>query len=159
MRTLLLLLALPIFLAGCSDPDTTIFVVPAFGNPSAFVGTTPLGATIKGNFTLKLHLGPRASGPSQVTLGAFSILDSDQKATITPVQIGATSTEFPLTVDLDSFVSAELPFNLGNKLLPIEAKDQLCDPAGVILSGTIQDSLLSGPTPFISWIFLPTGCM
>ncbi|MFS8070689.1 MAG: hypothetical protein ACMG6S_30355, partial [Byssovorax sp.] len=82
-----------------------------------------------------------------------------QTAAITAVQIGTTSTQFPVTVDLDSDVSAALTFDLGNKLLPIEVKGQLCDPAGVIISGTIQDSLLGSATPFFSWVVHPTGCM
>lgn len=159
VRTLLPLLALPIFLAACVNPDQSIFIEPAIKNATAFVGTHPLGTSIKGEFTLNLHLGPRASGSSQVTLGAFSILDSGQTAAITSVQIEATATEFPVTVDLDSFSFVALTFNLGNKLLPIEAKGQLCDPTGVIISGTIQDSLLGGSTSFFSKIVHPTGCM
>lgn len=153
------LLALPLLLAACVNTDAAVFVEPTIESPSATVAGGALGVTISGNFTLKLHLGPRASGPSQVTLGAFSILDSKQSAAITAVQLGSSSTQFPATVNLDSDVSAALPFTLGSKTLPADAKAKLCDPAGVVIGGTIQDSLLGGSTPFFSAIVHPAGCM
>lgn len=159
VRTLLPLLALPIFLAGCVNTDATVFVDASLESATAAVGGGALGATVAGELALKLHLGPRASGPSQVTLGAFSILDANQEAEITAVVLGASSTEFPVTVDLDSDVSATLPYSLGSKTLPAEAKAKLCDAAGVVFRGTIQDSLRGGSTPFFSAVVHPTGCM
>lgn len=159
VRTLLPLLALPIFLAACVSTDATVFVDPSLESATAAVAGGALGATVTGELGLKLHLGPRASGPSQVTLGAFAILDADQKAEITAIVLGASATEFPVTVDLDSDVSATLPYSLGSKTLPAEAKTKLCDPAGVVVRGTIQDSLLGGATPFFSAVVHPTGCM
>jgi hypothetical protein len=159
VRPLLPVLALPILLTACVNTDAAVFVEPTIESPTATVKGGALGVTVEGDFTLKLHLGPRASGPSKVTLGAFSILDAGQKAAITSVQIGATSTEFPVTVDLDSDVTAKLPFTLGSKTLPADAKAKLCDPAGVIIGGAIQDSLLGGSTPFFSAIVHPAGCM
>ncbi len=162
MRPLLPLLALPIFLTACVDTDASVFVEPTIESPTATVGANPIGVMVNGKFTFKLHLGPRAAGPAQVNLGAFSILDSEQTAAITPIQLGSTEIQFPLTVDLDSDVSAVLSFDLGNKLLPFEtmgtAKGQLCDPAGLIIGGTIEDSLRGGSTPFFSPIIHPTSC-
>jgi hypothetical protein len=160
MRSLRPLFALPLLLAGCVNTDAAVFVEPTIESPTATFKGGALGVTISGNFTLKLHLGPRASGPSTVKLGAFSILDAGQKAAITSVQIGTTSTQFPVTVDLDSDVSASLPFDLGSKTLPEDpSKSKLCDPAGVVIGGTIEDSLLGGSTPFFSAIIHPAGCM
>ena len=159
MRPLLPLLALPIFLTGCVSTDPTVFVDASLESVSAAVQGGALGATIAGELGLKLHLGPRASGPSQVSLGAFAILDAGQKADITAIVLGASATEFPVTVDLDSDVSATLPYSLGSKTVPAEAKAKLCDPAGVVVRGTIQDSLLGGSTPFFSAVVHPTGCM
>ncbi len=151
--------ALPVALAGCINTDAAVFVEPTIESPAATVKGGALGVTIEGNFTLKLHLGPRASGPSTVKLGAFSILDAKQSAAITSVQIGTTSTQFPATVDLDSDVTASLPFDLGSKTLPEDPdKARLCDPAGVVIGGTIEDSLLGGSTPFFSSIIHPSGC-
>jgi hypothetical protein len=152
--------ALPIALAGCVNTDAAVFVEPTIESPTATVDSNPLGTQISGSFTLKLHLGPRASGPSQVTLGAFSILDSARSAAITAVQLATTSTQFPATVDLDSDVSASLLFNLGSKTLPEDPnKGKLCDPAGVVIGGIIEDSLLGDSTPFFSSIVHPAGCM
>ena len=155
----LLLLALPVVLAACVSTDAAVFVDPTITSPTATVAGGALGVTITGNFKLNLHLGPRATGPSTVTLGAFSILDAGQKAAITSIQIGSTSTQFPATVELDSDVTAAMPFDLGKTTLPSDAKAKLCDAAGVIIGGTIQDSLLGGSTPFFSSIIHPAGCM
>lgn len=162
VRSLLLpLLALPL-LTGCVSTDPTVFVEPTIPSATVVLGGSALGVTASGDIDLKLHLGPRASGPSTVALRAFSILDSEQKAAITALEIEKTSMEFPVTVDLDSDVDAKLTFDLGAKTLPVAAKGtakgQLCDPAGVIIGGTIQDSLLGGSTPFFSSILHPTGC-
>jgi hypothetical protein len=159
MRSLRPLLALPLLLAACVNTDAAVFVEPTIESPTATVAGGALGVTISGKFTLKLHLGPRASGPSTVALGAFSILDSKQSAAITSVQLGSSSTQFPVTVDLDSDVSAALPFSLGSKTLPVGDKAKLCDAASVVIGGTIQDSLLGGSTPFFSAIVHPAGCM
>ncbi len=159
MRPFLPLLAFAALLGGCVNTDPTVFVDPAIENATAAVSGGALGVTVAGELTLKLHLGPRAEGPAQVTLGAFAILDAKQSAEITAVQLGKSTTEFPVTVDLDSDVSATLPFDLGSKTLPAETKAQLCDPAGVVVRGTIQDSLLGGSTPFFSAIVRPAGCL
>ena len=159
VRPLLPLLALPILLVGCVSTDPTVFVDASLKSASAAVQGGALGATVTGELVLDLHLGPRASGPSQVSLGAFAILDAGQKAEITAIVLGASATEFPVTVDLDSDVVATLPFSLGSKTVPAETKAKLCDPAGVVFRGTIQDSLLGGSTPFFSAVVHPTGCM
>ena len=159
MRPLLPLLALPIFLTACVSTDPTVFVDASLESATAAVQGGALGATVTGDLVLTLHLGPRASGPSQVSLGSFAILDAGQKAEITAIVLGASSTEFPVTVDLDSDVSATLPYSLGTKTAPAETKAKLCDAAGVVFRGTIQDSLLAGSTPFFSAVVHPTGCM
>lgn len=159
VRTLLPLLALPLFLTACVSTDPTVFVDASLESATVAVQGGSLGATVTGELVLQLHLGPRASGPSQVSLGGFTILDAGQKAEITAIVLGASSTEFPVTVDLDSDVSATLPYTLGSKTVPAETQAKLCDPAGVVVRGTIQDSLLGGSTPFFSAVVHPTGCM
>ena len=153
------ILALPAALTGCINTDAAVFVEPTIESPTATVQSGVLGLTIYGNFTLKLHLGPRASGPSQVTLGAFSILDAKQSAAITPIELGSPSTQFPVNIGVDSDISPSIDFDLGNKTLPAGDKAKLCDPAGVVIGATIQDSLLGGSTPFFSAIVHPAGCM
>ncbi len=158
MRSLRPLLALPLFLASCVNTDAAVFVEPSIEKPTAAVAGSALGVTISGNFNLKLHLGARASGPSEVSLGAFGILDAKQSAEITSIQLGASAIQFPDTVEPDVDALATFPFDLGSKTLPVDTRAKLCDPAGVIIRGTIQDSLLGGSTPFFSPIVHPTGC-
>jgi hypothetical protein len=156
-RLLLALAALAV--TGCVSTDPAVFVDPTIESPSAAVSGGALGATVTGAFTLTLHLGPRASGPSTVALGAFSILDAGKSAAITAVQLAPGTPSFPVTVDLDSDVTAKLSFDLGGKTLPTDAKTKLCDPAGVLIGGAIQDSLAGGSTPVFSAVLHPTGCM
>jgi hypothetical protein len=158
MRLSLPLLALPLLLAGCVNTDPTVFVEPSLEDVTATVKGGALGATVSGAMTLNLHLGPRASGPSQVELGAFAILDAQQSAEITALTLGASSIPFPTTVDVDSDVSAALPFDLGSKTISADDGTKLCAKAGVVFRCTIQDSLLGGSTPFFSDVVHPAGC-
>ena len=160
---LLPILALPLALMGCINTDAAVFVEPSILSPKATVAGGALGVTISGEFKLNLHLGPRASGPADVALGGFAILDVDKKAEITSIQLGDSAIQFPTAVEPDVDALATFPFDLGSKTLPATAKDKaagsLCDPRGVILRGTIQDSLAGGSTPFFSEIIHPAGCM
>ncbi len=151
-------LALPLALAGCINTDAAVFVEPTIESPTAVVKGGALGVTIEGTFTLKLHLGPRASGPSKVDLRDFNILDAKQSGTLAPIEISRSSITFPTTVDLDSDVASDLTFDVGTKTLTAATKTKLCDAAGVIIGGTIQDSLQASATPFFSPIVHPTGC-
>lgn len=158
MRPHLFLVALPLALAlaGCVNTDAAVFVEPTITDATAAVGGSALVATIAGKFKLNLHLGPRASDASTVDIREFNILDAKQSGTIAAIQISKSAPTFPLTVDLDSDVSAELDFD--SKDLPKEAKTDLCAAAGVIIGGVIQDSLQATATPFFSPILHPTGC-
>ena len=97
------------------------------------------------------------------SLGGFAILGADKKAEITSIQLGESAIQFPATVEPDVDALATFPFDLGSKTLPATAKDKaagsLCDPSGVVLRGTIQDSLAGGSTPFFSEIIHPDGCL
>jgi len=145
-------------LTACVNTDPTVFVDPAIEAPAATVSGGVLGTSLTGSFKLTLHLGPRATGPSQVSLGAFSILDAEQKGAIVASLPLQSSTTFPVTVELDSDVSVDLTFDTGSNTLPIDAQTALCDPAGVVIGGTIQDSLQNTATPVTSGVFKPT-CM
>jgi hypothetical protein len=50
-------------------------------------------------------------------------------------------------------------FDTGAKPLPVDVKPKLCDPAGVVIGGAIQDSLQDHATTFASAVFHPAGCM
>jgi hypothetical protein len=159
VRFLALLLAVTPVL-GCINTDPTIFVEPTLSAPAATVASSVLGTGITGgSFQLDLHLGPRASGPSTVTLGEFSIEDAAQTAPIVPSLTVASTPQFPVTVGLDSTVDTSFTFGTGADLLAPSVAAQLCAAAGVVISATINDSLQEGkPTVAVSPIFHPSGC-
>ena len=122
---------------------------------SSLLGT---GIT-SGAFQLSLHLGARASGTSMVTLGKFSILDATMKTTIVDTLDVSSTTHFPVAVAQGSTVVADFTFDTGTTLLPSGEGTQLCASAGVVIGGSIQDSLEDGQTPVYSDVFHPSGCM
>ena len=161
MRSLaLLLVAAAGPLTGCVSTDTSIFVVPTISSPAAAVASSALGTGItSGSFGLNLHLGPRASGQSTVTLGEFSILDATMTTPIvTPLDVAGDMT-FPVTVAPDSDVITHFTFGTGNTTLKPSVAMALCASAGVVVSGAIDDSLAGKQDPVYS-DGLPTssGC-
>jgi hypothetical protein len=156
LHALLLALAAP--LLGCVNTDTAIFVDPTLSDPTATVTAGALGTSLSGSFTLDLHLGARAAGPSTVTLGQFSLLDATQTTTIVPSLTLTDDVPFPATVDQNSDVVAHFTFNTGVDPLPATDKTALCAAGGVVVSGTIVDSLAGRSVPVSTGTFTPT-CM
>src|SRR5262249_5350752 len=149
----------PVSPPACINTDAAVFVEPTATNPAATVMGSALGVSLTGSFDLKLHLGPRATGPSMVTPGTFTILDAQQMgAIVSPLPV-TTTPPFPVTVELDSDVNMAAKFDTGTTLLMTDVKTKLCDPAGVVIGGAIQDSLQNHATPFTSAVFHPAGCM
>ncbi len=146
--------------AGCAGEDEAIvFVDPSIESPQLAVSGSALGVSLSGGFRLRLVLGPRASGPSQVSLGSFAITDAEQKTPVVASLAVASSVPLPITVQPGSDVGADLIFDTGADTLPAEIEDALCAPAGVRIAGTVQDILQDGATPVASEPFQPTGCM
>jgi hypothetical protein len=145
-------------LVGCIDTDAAVFVEPTIAQPSAQVTSGLLGVSATGSFELSLHLGPRASGESQVSLEAFSIQSADETATILDPLPLAETTERSLAVQPDSTKTMVLSFDTGANLLAAEVRAQLCAPGGVRIKGVIDDALKGGPTPVVSAPFSPAGC-
>jgi hypothetical protein len=155
---LVALLPLALLAAACVDTDAAVFVEPTVEGAEAKVAGGVLGVALTGSFHLKLHLGPRATGPSEVSLLSAKILDAQQKGEIIGALPVSSTTTFPVTVDLDSDVDVPFTFDTGKNPLPAELETALCDPAGVVLGGAIQDSLQTGSTAFASAVFHVTGC-
>jgi hypothetical protein len=156
----LLLAPAAALLLGCPNTDTAIFVAPSIDDPACTVSSSVLGTGITGGaFQLSLHLGARASGTSMVSLGSFSILDATEKTTIVDVLKASSTTHFPVAVAQDSTVVADFTFDTGADLLPSNEATELCAPAGVVIGGSIQDSLEDGQTTAYSEVFHPSGCM
>ena len=154
----LLLAAMALPLAGCPDDDAAVFVEASIASPSATVEQETLGTVLGGGFELALHLGPRASGPSQVTPSAFTVQSADQTQTLVPT-LGITATpSFPVEVGLDSDVVVQISFGTGDGLLPAATYDEVCNAGELVISGAIQDSLQEASTTVVSSPFLPDGC-
>jgi hypothetical protein len=156
--------ALPLSAIGCllvltgCDPDTAVFVDPSIGSPSATIQGGTLGASLTGSFTLELHLGPRASGASDVTVGAFDLLSADQTTTLVGPLPTVTDPASPIRVDVDSTVELAVTFDTGADPIPSDVGDAICAAGNVVVSGTIQDSLQNAPTPVASEAFAVLGC-
>jgi hypothetical protein len=145
-------------LGGCVNTDPSVFVTPTITAPSAVVQMGALGATVTGAFDLDLHLGARASGPSTVTLGEFSILDAQQHGSIvTPLSLTG-SLESPIIVQPNSDEDDDFTFDTGTMTEPMSVTSELCASAGVVIGGAFQDSLTGMSTPVASSIFHVSGC-
>jgi hypothetical protein len=161
MSSLVLLAPL---LAGCPNTDPAVFVDPSLSSPSlALSPSGGLGQGIQGGgFSIDLHLGARAAGPSTVTLGTFSVLDAELKGAIVPsLDVSAEGTSFStgsavVEPDSDLLVSFLIPPATGT--LPSTTVTELCASAGVVIGANIEDSLRGTSVPFYSSPFQTTGC-
>jgi hypothetical protein len=145
--------------AGCvADNEAIVFVAPSIEEPSVDVAAGALGTTLTGSFRLRLRLGPRASGPSQVAVQKFEIANADQSMSIVPTLEAKADADFPVTVNIDSEKNVLFTIDLGGSVLPAMTAEQLCGAGGLTLAGTITDSLQDGATPVASSVFTPSGC-
>jgi hypothetical protein len=144
---------------GCiGDDEAVIFVEPSVSSPDVNITSSVLGSTVSGYFQLRLVLGPRASGSSTVTFGSVNITDVFGKTTLVPSLSLTPSKTFPLDVPPSSDIKIDVTYSLGDKTVPMMTTDAMCTTSGVTISGTINDSLQGGATPFLSDMFMPTGC-
>ncbi|MDI1432984.1 hypothetical protein [Polyangium sorediatum] len=152
-----LLLGLSSLLAGCiGENEDVVFVEPRIEAPTVDVKVGVLGATLTGSFKLTLVLGPRASGPSTVQVGAVAITDAPNQQSLVSGLSLVSTTPFPVTVQPDSEVMIDFELD---KIIPEGTVDALCLPAGIRIAGTLQDSLQVGATSVASDVFNPTGCL
>ena len=146
-----------LILSGCPNTDAAVFVEPTIASPAAQVSGGALGVSLKGSFTLKLHLGARASDASQVSITQFKILDENGMGAIVDPLPVSSKTMFPVTVEQDSDVDVDITFDTGTKPLPSDVEAKLC-AGNVTIGGAIDDSLQDRSTPVLSAPFKPTGC-
>ncbi len=162
--TLLAAAGLALVATACVNTDPAVFVEARITGPSAIVTASSVGgfgAKLDGALLLSLHLGARASGPSKVSLRAFSLTNADQTATLVatlPIAFVDTSQHDPIDVEPDSTVPVPIAFSTGKALLTADEQAAVCNAGGLRIVGAIQDSLQSGATPLTSDVFLPTGC-
>ncbi|WP_438016089.1 hypothetical protein WMF18_35375 [Sorangium sp. So ce315] len=141
--------------SGCIDTDAAVFVAPSIAAPEATVAAGALGASLEARFTLELHLGPRASGPSRVAVRGFEIASADQKTSIVAPLPVETATALPVEVAPGSDVTVVFTVDTGAEggTLPGEAAAALCAAEGIRITGSIEDSLEDGATPVASEVF------
>src|SRR5690606_11817826 len=68
-------LLLPLLSLGCIDTDAAVFVEARIDGAAARVEQSALATGLSGSFRIHFHLGPRASGPSEVALTGFFVTD------------------------------------------------------------------------------------
>jgi len=152
MRSLVLFGAA--LLTSCVDADAAVFVDASVSNPSVTAMGSSLVTVLEGGFRLGLHLGPRASGSSSVSLGKFALTNADRSLTLVDPLDVTTSTTFPVTVEVDSDVTVD--FTIATDDAPADTLSAVCGASGLRITGSIQDSLQDGLTPLASDIFYPT---
>ncbi len=143
---------------GCPNTDAAVFVDLSIENPSAAVQTSVLATAVSGSFDLRLHLGPRATDSSEVTLRALSITNDDLTTTVVSPLAVTTDPAFPVTVAVDSDVVVNIEFAAADNEVEASAVDLLCDPGGIVISGAFDDSLEDALKSVSSWPFQVSGC-
>lgn len=143
--------------AGCDGAEeSTVFVEASIVNPKADVSGDTLGTYFSGTFALHLNLGDGASEASQVSLQSFAVTGADQGTVIVPSLEATTTTAMPVSVGPGSRVIVDMTFDSQANPLAVELKDTLCNPAGIRISGVVQDSLQDGTTAATSDVFTAT---
>ncbi|MEZ4446039.1 MAG: hypothetical protein R3B72_43585 [Polyangiaceae bacterium] len=157
LRRLFSLATLGLSLGAC-NPDTAVFVDADLSSAALVLEQSSLSTGVAGTFVLTLHLGPRAGGASEVSLGAFSITDADRATTLVPSLGMTTDPSFPVTVDVDSTIEVTASLAAADNLVEVSAIDALCAPGGVVIVGALDDSLAGGTLDVASAPVQPTGC-
>jgi len=142
--------------AGCDGAEeSTVFVEASIVNPKADVSGDTLGTYLSGTFALHLNLGAEASEGSQVSLTSFAVTGADQGTVIVPSLKATTTTAMPVSVGPGSKVIVDMTFDSADNTLGVELKE-LCNAAGIRISGVVQDSLQDGTTTAVSDVFTAT---
>ena len=153
MKRFLAALLLGLTLASC-NLDAAVFVDPSITMPTLTVQKVALGTTLAGGFNLELHLSARASGPSNVTVGSFSLRTANQQTVLVPNLPVTTHPASPIGVAENSTQTVEVAIDTMSATLDASAHDAIC--AGqVVVTGTITDSLETSPTSVTSAPFTP----
>jgi hypothetical protein len=140
--------------SGCVDTDPAVFVEASIVSPAATVSAGALGTNLTASFQLKLHLGSRASGPSQVSIRSFEIASAARAPLVSPLEV-TTSATLPVEVAPDSDVTVDFAFDTRTEgtPLPTDTAMPLCATDGLRIVGAIEDSLEDGATPVASDVF------
>jgi hypothetical protein len=151
-----LVAAAAVGLLGCVDTDAAVFVDARIDSPSASLQMASLASGLSGGFSLNLHLGPRASGPSDVSLGNFSLKGANGTA-VDALAVSATP-PFPVSVPVDADVAVQLTFAADDNLIDNADVAAVCAPQGLQLVGALDGSLRGGTFSVTSDPFVVGGC-
>lgn len=156
-RTLALTACLGLLATGCPNTDAAVFVEASIEGPQATVQQSALAGGIGGSFTILLHLGLRADDASEVDINQLSFTNADRTVTVLEPLKFSTDVQLPVTVPIDSDVRINVTFvpdgQDGNLL---DMTDEVCDPAGIAVAGSLTDSLRGTGLPVHSLPFNPT---
>jgi|SRR5687767_1567368 hypothetical protein len=137
--------------AGCVDTDPAVFVDATVGGATLTVQGGGLGVTLSGVFALELHLGARASGPSDVTFSSFSLKAADDTVLVESLPVSPDKPS-PVAVEPGSDVAVTFTIDTGADTLPADLKDRICG-GQVKIAGVLEDSLESESSPVESPLF------
>lgn len=162
MRSALLLSVLAAIVCcaalGCINTDAAVFVEADLTEPQIEVRDSSLAVGLEGKATLKLHLGPRASGPSEVSLLGVSLLGENARSVLVESIAVRSEPSFPITVQLDDDRSAVLYIDGPNNVLSTDVKTTLCGAAAVVLQVVLDDGLRGATMIATSGPFGLSGC-
>ena len=151
------LAALAATLLGCPNTDPAVFVDAGIEGASVSLSPQALGVSLSGGFRLRLHLGARAAGPSEVSFGSFALQSADQSETFVPALPLEASQPSPVDVEPDETIFVEFTIGTGAGLLDAALVDRIC--AGqVVVSGVVEDSLRGASATAVSAPVTPSGC-
>lgn len=167
-RALLALVLASTALFGCSA-DGAVSLTGSIGDVSLVVEEQALVTNLSGSFGIYLELGERASGASEVSFSAFSLLRVDTGAPVLAKEHLSVVSAKTLPVTIQPGNNTTIQFQIGDQaaaggpVTPMElVKDDfaaLCNAGSLQIVGTMQDSANGErPSQLSSVPFVPTGC-
>ena len=140
------------------DLDAAVFVEPTVEGASAAISASGLVTGLSGEIDLNLHLGPRASGPGDVTLRSISLTNADRSETLVEAVGAVPNPVFPVTVGVDSDVAIRFDVPADENLLDADAMSTLCSAGDLVYVIVLEDALRGGTVSAASNPVTPTGC-
>ena len=122
-------------LGGCVEQEG-VLLEASLASPSLTVSASPLTTELTGSFDIELALGERASDPTTVKLGTFS-LERDGEVLLNPLDF-VTNPTFPLDVGVGE--SKHVDATLNDSEGEPELATTLC-AAELAIVGTLTDTL------------------
>jgi len=122
-------------LTSCVDEEGVLLSAD-LESPAVTVATSALVTEVAGDFAIQLSLGDRASDPTTVELGTFS-LQRDGNVLLNPLELD-TEPAFPITVGVGG--SKRVLVTVGPQEADVEIGESLCSGELEVV-GTLTDSL------------------